>query len=200
MARFAYIRVSSSDQNLERQRELLKDSNIDRFYEEKESGASINNRKVLQELLSIIRFDDVVVVTELDRLARKADDITYIINRIKEKEATLEVLDLPTTHVEDKNLRNLINNLIIEIYKYMAEAERNKIKERQRQGIELAKKAGRYTGRKKKYTATSPQLQQAFVLIDEGHSIREAARRTGMNFETLRKYLRERKTENEKRK
>ena len=191
MSRFGYIRVSSKDQNIGRQKELLEKNSIDYYYIEKESGASLKNRKVIQELLDIIRFDDVLVVTELDRLGRKADALTYIINKINEKKASLEVLNLPTTRTEDKNLNRLINNLIIEIYKYMAESERLRIKERQKQGVEIAKRQGKYKGRKKKYNKNSPQLIQAFKLIDEGFSIRKAAESTGMNFETLRKYLNE---------
>lgn len=189
MARFGYIRVSSKDQNLERQREKLKSCGIDKIFEEKESGASLDNRPVLNKLLKILRFDDTVVVTELDRLSRKADDLTYIINTIQKKEASLEVLNLPVTKTDDKNLNKLLNTLIIEIYKYMAESERLKIKERQKQGISIAKREGRYKGRKPKYTMNSPQIQQAFKLINEGYSIRKASESTGLNYETLRRYL-----------
>lgn len=193
MARIGYARVSSKEQNLERQKELLLKSGVDKIFSEKVSGASLDNRPELSKLLSILRFDDTVVVTELDRLSRKADDITYIMNEIQKKEADLEVLNLPMTKTEDKNLNKLLNNMILEIYKYIAESEREKIRERQRQGIEIAKKQGKYKGRKKKYSKSSPQLVQAFKLIDEGESIRQAAKATGMNFETLRKYLKNRK-------
>ena len=141
--------------------------------------------------MHLIRFDDVLVVTELDRLSRKADDLTYIINIINEKQASLEVLSLPSTKTDDSNLNRLINNLIIEIYKYMAESERLRIKERQKQGIELAKKQGKYKGRKKKFTKESPQLVQAFKLLDQGYSIRKASESTGINYQTLRNYIQE---------
>ena len=115
--------------------------------------------------------------------------MTYIINIINEKQASLEVLSLPSTKTDDPNLNRLINNLIIEIYKYMAESERLRIKERQKQGIALAKKQGKYKGRKKKYTKDSPQLIQAFKLLDQGYSIRKSAESTGMNYQTLRNYI-----------
>lgn len=191
MARLGYARVSSIGQNLDRQKELLKSAGVDKIFEEKESGASLDNRKELKALLNIIRFDDVLVVTELDRLSRKADDLTYIINIINEKQASLEVLSLPSTKTDDPNLNRLINNLIIEIYKYMAESERLRIKERQKQGIELAKKQGKYKGRKKKFTKESPQLVQAFKLLDQGYSIRKASESTGINYQTLRNYIEE---------
>lgn len=193
MARIGYARVSSKEQNLERQKELLLKSGVNKIFSEKVSGASLDNRPELSKLLSVLRWDDTVVVTELDRLSRKANDITYIINEIQKKEADLEVLNLPMTKTEDKNLNKLLNNMILEIYKYIAESEREKIRERQRQGIEIAKKQGKYKGRKKKYSKNSPQLVQAFKLIDEGESIRQAAKATGMNFETLRNYLKNRK-------
>lgn len=192
MSRIGYVRVSSKDQNLDRQIEQLKKAKIDYLYQEKVSGSSMKRPK-LKELLDFIRVDDVVVVTELDRLSRKADDITKIINIIKSKGATLEVLSLPSTQgIENKVLKELINNLIIEIYKYQAEAERIKIRERQQQGIEIAKSKGRYKGRKRKFSVNSPQLIQAFKIIDSGESIKQASKSTGISYETLRRYNLER--------
>ncbi len=192
MSRVGYVRVSSKDQSLDRQIEQLKKFNIDYLYQEKASGSNMN-RPQLKELLDFIRVDDVVVVTELDRLSRKADDITKIINMIKDKGATLEVLSLPSTQgIENKVLKELINNLIIEIYKYQAEAERIKIRERQKQGIEIAKAKGRYKGRKRKFSMNSPQLIQAFKIIDSGESIKQASKSTGISYETLRRYNLER--------
>lgn len=189
MARFGYARVSSTDQNLGRQKKLLEESGVDRIFEEKQSGASLENRPVLNELLKIIRFDDTLVVTELDRLGRKEKDLTYIINTINSKEASLEVLNLPTTQTSDPALNKLINNLILELYKYIAESERLRIRERQKQGIELAKKKGKYKGRKRKFNKDSPQIVQAFKLLDDGYSIRKASESTGINYQTLRNYI-----------
>ena len=72
---------------------------------------------------------------------------------------------------------------------YIAESERLRIRERQKQGIALAKKQGKYTGRKKKYNKNSPQLVQAFKLLDDGYSIRKASESVGMNYQTLRNYI-----------
>lgn len=191
MARFGYARVSSTDQNLGRQKTLLEESGVDKIFEEKQSGASLENRPVLNELLNLLRFDDTLIVTELDRLGRKEKDLTYIINAINSKEASLEVLNLPTTQTSDPALNKLINNLILELYKYIAESERLRIRERQKQGIALAKQQGKYKGRKKKYTKDSPQLVQAFKLLDQGYSIRKASESTGINYQTLRNYIEE---------
>ena len=67
--------------------------------------------------------------------------------------------------IEDENLRRLINSLVIELYKYQAESERKKIKERQAQGIEIAKKKGKFKGRQLKFKKNDPRLKHAFDLF-----------------------------------
>lgn len=151
MTKIGYIRVSSEEQNLQRQREKLETVGVKEFFEDKLSGKD-TNRPQLVAMLEFIRKDDIVVVAELDRLGRNNKEITEIINKINKKEATLEILNLPSlSGIEDDNLRRLLNNLILELFKYTAENERKQIKERQRQGIEIAKKEGKYKGRPIKY-------------------------------------------------
>lgn len=189
MAKIGYARVSSTGQNLARQIELLQKAGATKIFTEKQSGAEIQNREKLMEMLDYIREEDIVIVAELDRLGRNAKDLDYIINTIQNKGASLQILNLPTTQTQDPNLNRLLNNLILELYKYIAETERQKIRERQKQGIALAKKQGKYKGRKKKYNKNSPQLVQAFKLLNQGYSIRKAAESTGMNYQTLRNYI-----------
>lgn len=191
MAKIGYARVSSAGQNLDRQMEVLEKAGATKIFKEKQSGAEIKNRPELLNLLDYIREKDIVIVAELDRLGRNAKDLDYIINAIQSKGASLQILNLPTTKTEDPALNKLLNNLVLELYKYIAETERQKIRERQKQGIELAKKQGKYKGRKKKYTKDSPQLVQAFKLLDEGYSIRKASESTGINYQTLRNYIQE---------
>ncbi|WP_162259321.1 recombinase family protein, partial [Levilactobacillus paucivorans] len=117
-------------------------------FTDKLSGAN-TNRPELQKMLAYIREGDIVMVTELDRLGRNNHDLTKIMNSIQNKGATLDVLNLPSmTGIADPNLRQLMTNLIIELYKYQAESERKRIIERQQQGIALAKQQGKYHGRK----------------------------------------------------
>lgn len=189
MAKIGYARVSSTGQNLARQIELLQKAGADKIFKEKQSGAKIENRPKLLEMLDYIREKDTIIITELDRLGRTEKDLTYIINTINRKGANLEILSLPSTQIKDPALNKLVNNLILEIYKYIAQQEREKIRERQRQGIELAKKQGKYKGRKRKFNKDSPQLVQAFKLLNQGYSIRKASESTGMNYQTLRNYI-----------
>lgn len=106
MSRIGYARVSTIDQNLDRQLEQLKDT--EKIFQEAASGAN-KERPQLKALLDFIREGDIVVVTELERLGRNNKDLTFIMNYIQEKGATLEVLNLPTLRgIEDDNLRRLL--------------------------------------------------------------------------------------------
>lgn len=186
MAKIGYARVSSKEQNLDRQLEALQD--VSKVFSDKASGQS-TERPQLQDMLTYLREGDIVVVTELDRLGRNNKELTELMNQIQQKGATLEVLNLPSmTGIEDDNLRRLINNLMIELYKYQAESERKRIRERQAQGIAIAKQRGRFKGRKKKYSFKDEGLQHAFDLYQQGLTEKEIERKTGINRTTLRRY------------
>lgn len=186
MAKIGYARVSTSDQNMDRQLELLKQ--VDKLFQESISGVS-KDRPQLKAMLDYIREGDIVVVTELERLGRNNQELTEIMNQIQTKGATLEVLNLPTLRgIEDDNLRRLLNNLILELYKYQAQAERERIKERQAQGIAIAKTQGKYQGRKALFTEDDSRLKHAFELYLSGKSDKDVAGLTGINERTFRRY------------
>ena len=186
MAKIGYARVSSKEQHLDRQLAALKD--VDKLFTDKLSGAN-TNRPELQKMLAYIREGDIVMVTELDRLGRNNHDLTKIMNSIQNKGATLDVLNLPSmTGIADPNLRQLMTNLIIELYKYQAESERKRIIERQQQGIALAKRQGKYHGRKPQYAKDDPRLQHAFKLYQAGMSDVDGARNTGIKRTTFIRY------------
>ena len=186
MTKIGYVRISASDQNMARQLEQLK--HVDKLFQEAISGAS-KDRPQLQAMLEYIREGDIVVVTELERLGRNNKELTEVMNNIQTKGATLEVLNLPTLRgIEDDNLRRLLNNLILELYKYQAQAERERIKERQAQGIVLAKKQGKYRGRKSLFAKDDSRLQHAFELYLSGMSDKDVSGLTGINERTFRRY------------
>lgn len=186
MSKVGYARVSSKEQNLARQLDLLSD--VSKIFADKISGKTAE-RPQLKALLEYIREGDIVIVTELDRLGRNSKDLTNIMNEIQQKGATLEVLNLPSMNgIEDENLRRLINNLVIEIYKYQSEAEREKIRERQQQGIKLAKEKGKFKGGKRMFQENDPRLKLAFNLYLNGFSDKEVEEQTGINRRTFRRY------------
>lgn len=186
MIKIGYARVSSTDQNLDRQLEQLK--GCEKIFQEAASGAS-KERPQLQALLEYVREGDIVVVSELERLGRNNQELTEVMNQIQAQGATLEVLNLPTLRgIEDDNLRRLLNNLILELYKYQAQAERERIKERQSQGIALAKTKGKYQGRKALFKADDSRLQHAFDLYLQGYTDRDVSKLTGISERTFRRY------------
>ena len=188
MSKIGYARVSSKEQNLDRQLEALQ--SVSKVFSDKASGQS-TERPQLQAMLDYLREGDIVIVTELDRLGRNNKDLTEIMNAIQQKGATLEVLNLPSMNgIEDENLRRLINNLVVELYKYQAESERKRIKERQAQGIELAKKKGRFTGRKSTFQKDDFLLQRAFNLYQsKEYTLKEIEHHTKIPVSTLKRYL-----------
>jgi DNA invertase Pin-like site-specific DNA recombinase len=115
-------------------------------------------------MLNYLRDNDEVIVVSLDPLGRNSKDLTDIIEAVRRQGATLNVLNLPSfASIDDPNLRNLITNIIVELYKYIAQEERETIRERQRQGIEIAKKQGKYKGKVREYAPNSPNRQKRYI-------------------------------------
>lgn len=163
MAKIGYARVSTRDQNLARQIEQLHDAGVNKIFQEKLSGKNAD-RPQLKAMLDYIRDDDEVVVLSLDRLGRNSHDLTDIIETIRHHGAQLNVLNLPSfASIEDPNLRNLITTIIVELYKYIAQEERETIKIRQQQGIEIAKRQGKYKGKIREYGPHSLNRQKRYI-------------------------------------
>ena len=161
--KIGYARVSTTDQNLDRQLEQLQKSDCKKIFQEKVSGKNAN-RPQLQAMLDFIREDDEVVVISMDRLGRNSRDISNIIEQIKQKGATINILNLPSFEgIKDRNLKNLLTNLVLEIQKYTAEQERKTILERQKQGIKLAKERGVYKGGVVQYSKDSKDPKRRLI-------------------------------------
>ena len=137
----AYIRVSTIEQNEARQKEALKNYNIDKWFTEKASGKD-TNRPVLQEMLDYIREDDTVYVEEFSRLGRSTADLLAIVQQIEDSGAKFVSLK------ENFDTQTPAGRLQMTMMAAIAEFERAMILERQREGIEIAKRAGKYKGRK----------------------------------------------------
>lgn len=173
MAKIGYARVSTRDQNLERQLKGLADAGVEKIFKEKISGKD-TQRPQLQAMMQYIRDDDEVVILSLDRLGRNSRDLTDIIEQIRQKGAMLNVLNLPSfASIKDDNLRNLMTNIIIELYKYMAQEERETIKARQRQGIEIAKQQGKYKGHQREYSSDSSNRQKRYIYKEATRLLKE---------------------------
>lgn len=162
---FGYCRVSSKEQNEGRQMVAIKDycNSINLSIDErdilidKQSGKDFD-RANYNLLKRFVRKGDIVIVKELDRLGRNKADVKREIEWFKSNEISLRILNIPTTLVDftgydsgmAKSMMEMINNVLIEVLGTIAEEERIKIKQRQREGIQFAKSEGKHLGRPKK--------------------------------------------------
>lgn len=137
----AYVRVSTVEQNEERQIEALKKFNIEKWFTEKVSGKNMDRPK-LQEMLDFCREGDTIYIHDFSRLARSTKDLLDIVERLKEKGVHLvsnkENIDSSTPQGK------LMLTMIAAIYEF----ERENMLERQREGIAIAKREGKFKGRR----------------------------------------------------
>lgn len=137
----AYVRVSTLEQNEARQREALKNYNIDKWFIEKASGKDTNRPK-LKEMLEYVREDDTVYVEEFSRLGRSTADLLATVKAIEDAGAKFKSLK------ENFDTSTPAGRLQMTMMAAIAEFERAMILERQREGIAIAKREGKYKGRK----------------------------------------------------
>jgi DNA invertase Pin-like site-specific DNA recombinase len=179
--RVGYVRVSTFEQNAERQ---LDGVELDRTFTDKASGKD-TKRPQLDALLAFVRAGDTVVVHSMDRLARNLDDLRHIVQALTQRGVRVEFTKECLTFTgEDSPMANLM----LSVMGAFAEFERSLIRERQREGIVLARQRGAYRGRK-------PSLSDAQVAdlrrrVDAGERKARLAREFGISRETLYQYLR----------
>lgn len=179
--RIGYIRVSSFDQNPERQLEQVE---VSKVFTDKASGKD-TERPALEELLSFVREGDTVVVHSMDRLARNLDDLRRLVQQLTKCGVRIEfVKECLTFTGEDSPMANLL----LSVMGAFAEFERALIRERQREGIALAKQRGAYRGRKK--ALSSEQMAELRQRASTGEQKAKLAREFGISRETLYQYLR----------
>jgi DNA invertase Pin-like site-specific DNA recombinase len=179
--RIGYIRVSTLDQNPDRQ---LENVPVDRVFTDHASGKDVA-RPQLDALLRFAREGDTVVVHSMDRLARNLDDLRRLVRALTERGIRVEFVKEQLTFTgEDTPMATLL----LSVMGAFAEFERALIRERQREGIALAKQRGAYRGRKKAHTAEAvAELRQR---VAAGEKKAAVAREMGISRETLYQYLR----------
>jgi len=179
--RIGYVRVSSFDQNPERQLEQV---SVNRLFTDKASGKD-TQRPELERLLAFVREGDTVVVHSMDRLARNLDDLRRLVQGLTQRGVRIEFVKESLTFTgEDSPMANLM----LSVMGAFAEFERALIRERQREGISLAKQRGAYRGRKK---ALSPErVVELRRRAAAGEQKAKLAREFGISRETIYQYLR----------
>lgn len=179
--RVGYVRVSSDDQNPERQLEGI---SLDRVFVDKVSGKN-TERTELEALMRFVREGDTVIVHSLDRLARNLDDLRKMVNALTQRSIKIEFIKENLVFTGDDSP---LSHLMLSIMGAFAEFERSLIRERQREGIALAKERGAYKGRKKALSNT--QVLEMKECLLRGEKKAQIARKFGICRETLYQYLR----------
>lgn len=179
--RVGYIRVSSDDQNPERQLEKLK---VEKYFLDVASGKN-TKRPQFQALMDFIRQGDTLVVHSMDRLARNLVDLRNIVQSLVKQGIRVEFMEENLAFTGEDSP---ISILLLSMMGAFAEFERSIIRERQAEGIALAKKRGAYTGRK--LTLNKEQVLEMLQRVQSGEKKSLIAKAFGIGRSTLYQYIR----------
>ena len=175
-----YIRVSAYDQNTDRQLDGL---HIDKLFTDKASGKDLH-RPAFEDLLGYIREGDTLVVHSMDRLARNLENLRQIVRELTTKGVKVQFLKENLIFTgEDSPMATLL----LSVMGAMAEFERSLIRERQREGVAIAKKKGLYKGRKK--SLNDIQIRELQKRVSGGEKKSIVAKSFNISRETLYQYM-----------
>ena len=169
-----YVRVSSADQNEARQVEAI--GPVDRLFSEKVSGRT-TNRAQLQEMLAYVREGDTVKVKSPDRLARSTTDLLGLVEQLRAKGVAVEFIDDPVLNTD-----NPTGEFMLTILAAVAQLERATLRERQAEGIAIAKRKGVYDRGPK---LTAEQVAEARLRVADGVPKAAVARSLAVSRQTL---------------
>jgi len=175
-----YIRVSTVGQNTERQ---LDGVSLDKVFEEKVSAKTINRPK-LNEMLEFIREGDTVIVHDISRLARNIKDLHELVERITEKGVTLKFKKESLVFTSDK--KDSMSQLLLSMLGAVYQFERSILLERQREGIAIAKKLGKFTGR-----PATIDKKNILNALNQGYSISKTAELCRVSMSTVQRAKKE---------
>lgn len=172
-----YKRVSTQNQKLDRQTDILNEYGVERIFEEKETGTK-RERPELNRMLDMLREGDVVIIAELTRLSRSTKDLFEIVETIHNKGAEIKSLKeswLDTTTPQGK--------LMFTIFAGLSQFERDLIADRTKQGLESAKKRGKVLGRPNKF---NDKKETILNMYNSGEfSINDIIKATGISKTSL---------------
>lgn len=201
MEQYGYVRVSSKDQNPERQLLAMQERQIPRqnIYLDKMSGQDFSRPEYLK-LLKALKRGDVIIIKSIDRLGRNYGEILEEWRKItKEIGADIEVIDMPllNTNSMHSDLTGVfISDLVLQILAYVAQTEREFIKQRQAEGIAAAKQRGIKFGCQK--AEVPGNFDEYYQMWENGEiSLRKAAGELGMNYTTFYRRCMEQKQKSE---
>ena len=174
----SYIRVSSQQQSLEVQRESVMKYGVEKIFEEKVSGTSTDKREQLKQCLEFVREGDELVITRIDRLARSVLDLQLIVKQLMDKGVTLTSTEQPIS------TKDATSKCFLDMLGVFAELETNIRKERQMEGIELAKRKGVYKGGTQRI-----DVEEIKRLKSEGLGVTKIAKSMGIHRNSVYRLL-----------
>lgn len=197
MAKYGYIRVSTEEQNLDRQIVAMRDAGLPdkNIFADKQSGKDFD-RPQYMKLVRRLREGDTLYIHSIDRLGRNYDGILEQWRALTKKGVGIVVLDMPLLNTSnDRDLTGrLIADIVLQLLSYVAQTERERLRKRQREGIEAAKARGVRFGRKP--LERPPQYEKALREWSRGDcSARDAAIYCGVAHKTFLKWARQEATE-----
>lgn len=190
---FGYVRVSSKDQNEDRQLIALKAEGVEpcRIYVDKESGKDFN-RPAYSRLLRSLRRGDTLCVQSIDRFGRNYDEILEQWRDLTKRGVGIVVLDMPLLDTsKDRDLTGrLIADIVLQLLSYVAQTERELINKRQQEGIAAAKARGVHFGRSR--ILRTPEMHEALALYQSGVlTSRQAAKMCGVSHSCIARWAKE---------
>lgn len=193
MTVFGYARISTDEQNLERQLEALEKEGCQRIYSDTFSGAAMN-RPQLNELLEEIKEGDTIIIVDLTRFSRSVQDLFRLVDLIKEKGVFLK--SIKDTWL-DITSDNPYSAFLLTIMSAVSQLERDLTRHRMKEGIAIAKKKGLYKGRAKTFTEKNPRLKHALDLYEHEQktlTVKEVCTMTGISEATFYRNWKQRKS------
>lgn len=188
--KYGYIRVSSIDQNAGRQIKHLKEVDCDVLFQEKISGATLD-RPELKKMIDLLKLGDVVIVSDLTRISRSSRDLFDLVEIIKNKGASLK--SIKDTWL-DTTSENPYSTFLLTVMAGVSQLERDLIRQRQAEGVALAKEAGKYKGRVKKYIKAHPGMNHAIEMYGAGkYTVKQICEITKVSRSAFYRAINERK-------
>lgn len=176
---FGYARVSTLDQNLDTQLDILTKAGCDRIFQDKITGLSVQ-RPALDEMLGLLREGDTVLIARFFRLGRSRDHVIRLVNYFHQHGINFKALDLgiDTTTPAGK--------FMLSIFASLAEYDRESILEKTKAGQQLAAAQGKHIGRPKGLDAEN--LSKVKKALDKGLSVTETVELTGISLSSVKRY------------
>jgi DNA invertase Pin-like site-specific DNA recombinase len=188
-----YARVSTNEQNLERQMQLLREAGCEKIFTDKDSGRQMK-RKGWEEAKAFLREEDTLFIHDLNRLGRSMEGIKQEWEVLTKMKVHIVVLNMPILDTrkygEMEIVGQMVMNLLKEVFAWMAEEQWKQRKEAQDQGIAIAKAEGKYKGRQTEFSPEGKHRDKYYMIIDllqKGYGQQEIAKRKNCGLSTVKR-------------